>query len=89
MTAVASLSGHIHTFYGAIVILIHGDWNLIPSAYHKTSYNYWHDIITKLAESGDLCDNITEVDLLPPPQMKWYCYTDLQMKVILFLYPTV
>ncbi len=25
----------------------------------------------------------------PPPQTKWYCHTDLQMNVVLFLYPTV
>ncbi len=43
--------------------------------------------ITKLPESGVLCDNITEFGVaedhlspqgechLPPPQTKWYCHT--------------
>ncbi len=37
--------------------------------------------------------NITEFGVAngdpPPPQTKWYCHTDLQMKAVLFLYPTV
>ncbi len=49
--------------------------------------------ITKLPESGDLCSNITEFGVLegdpPPPQTKWYCHTDLQKNIILFLYLTV
>ncbi len=49
--------------------------------------------ITKLPECGDLCGNITEfgVSESDPPRSRtmWYCHTDLQMKVVLFLYPTV
>ncbi len=58
-------------------------------------------IKAKQPESGDLCGNITEFGgggritwasrakvLLPPPQTKCYCHTDLQTKVVLFLYPT-
>ncbi len=44
--------------------------------------------ITKLPQSGVLCDNITEFgvaeDLLPP-QTKWYCHTAHQTKVVLSL----
>ncbi len=55
----------------------------------------------KQPESGDLCGNITEFGVaeehlslqgdsdLPPPQMKWYCHTVHQTKVVLFLYSTV
>ncbi len=52
-----------------------------------------HKIITKLPEAGDLCGNIIEFGVVEgdpsPPQMNWYCHTDLQTKVVLFLYPTV
>ncbi len=52
-------------------------------------------------KTGDLCHNITEFgvaedhmslqgegDLLPR-QTQWNCYTVYQMKIVLFLYPTV
>ncbi len=46
--------------------------------------------ITKLPESGDLCGNITEFGVVEgdplPPQTKWYCHTDLQTKVVLFVF---
>ncbi len=57
------------------------------------------EIITKLPEFGDLCGNITEFGVAegfylssqgeadpPPSQTKWYCHTDLQMKVVKMFY---
>ncbi len=46
------------------------------------------NFITKLPESSDLCGNITEFGVAEghtlPCQTKWYCHTDLQIKVVLF-----
>ncbi len=53
---------------------------------------YYVYLMTKLPESGDLCGNITEFGVAegdpPSPQMKLYCHTDIQTKIVLFLYPT-
>ncbi len=66
---------------------------LNESIYITTFYVFIDYTITKLPESSDLYDDITEFGVAegdpPPPQTKRYYHTDLQMKFVFYIYPTV